>query len=1110
MRIFLLLYIILSFNQLSHADDTEIYGVAVSDGNNDVRTNVLLIVDNSVSMDAKVEYRTSVYDPNADYGDDFENDEFYLNSDEDEGIPLSTLATNESINCESKLNTLNTSGQVYGEFLQKHYNKKGSAKWRSKNFDTDSNLAFACNGSKNTTTLYSGHYLNFNKNSPSGWVDRLDVVQGIVKDLTRSLNNINVGMMSFDTNLSRQGGMIDIPIDNISTNAESIRTTVDGYAHETSTMLSESLFEAQRYFSGSSVYYGNGWSRSDDDHFSSPDSRVSNDSSSSDYNTYKSPIEYECQKSNIIILTDGAPWNDTNGQYRIRPLIQNLDNFPSDLSKNCTNCLAELAYYMSTVDQSDGNSGLNGVQTVSTYTVSAFGGVSDNDFLEKTARYGKGEFYKSDSPEQLTADLNSAILNMLAKDSTFTAPAISVNAFNNSEHRDELFYALFKPDETAKWFGNLKKYRIGDDGKIYDKNDNLAIDASTGFFAETSQDEWSTRPAASESGKDVQLGGIANIITPSTRALYSDESNLLKPFDDVVSESTLGVPSSQVSDITDWIKGYNSKLATKPARNYIGDPLHSEPVVITYGGTDTSPDSTIYFGTNEGFIHAINSETGAEQFAFMPTELHSIQSTYFENTSASTERPYGMDGPITAWMYDLNNDNVIYDTDGNLNSGEHVYLYAGMRRGGNSYYALNVTDRDDPKLLFKIEGGVTPGFEKLGQTWSSMTVAKVKFNKQTKFVLFFTGGYDTNQDNITVTDADTTGNAIYMVDASTGALLWTASNSDSNLQISQMTNSIPASLTAVDITGEGFVDYLFAADTAGRIFRIDINQNNTGAQDFAQGGVIASLAGSAPADKRRFYNKPNVALVKDKQKGDHLTISIGSGQRSAPISNKLVSNRFYVIKDFNPYSAPSTYVSKTEAPASMVTLNNDEYPESSKLYNATALMKNGKSALTNSMKRLMSDGGGWYVTLDTTGEKVLSESTTFSGAVIFTTFSPSSGRAVACEADTGRSKTYILNQVSAMSVVDLNEDGILDEKDSSINLTQSGIAPRPVVIYRQNGRKTIAIGTETIDDTRFNETPPDPDCEAKGTCPSESIEQKCSKGNCYVIPQYWRQNDSNY
>ena len=1110
MRIFLLLYIILSFNQLSHADDTEIYGVSVSDGNNDVRTNVLLIVDNSGSMDAKVEYRTSVYDAGEDYGDDFENDEFYLalNSNEDEGIPLSALATNESTNCESKLNTLNTSGQVYGWFLQKYYNKKGSSKWRSKNFDLDSSLSFACNGNKNARTIYSGHYLNFRKNSPTGWVDRLDVVQEIVKDLTRSLDNINVGMMSFDRSYYRQGGMIDIPIDNIDTNAASIRAKVDSYEHEAHTPLSESLFEAQRYFSGSSVYYGNG-SGPYSNHFSSPESRVSNNTNSNDYNTYKSPIEYECQKSNIILLTDGAPYSDGDGRNRIRPLIQNLDNFPSDLSKNCTNCLAELAYYMSTVDQSGGNSGLDGVQTVSTYTVSAFGGVSDNEFLEKTASYGKGEFYQSDSPEQLTEDLNSAFLNMLAKDSTFTAPAISVNAFNNSEHRDELFYALFKPDETAKWYGNLKKYKITDNGEIVDKNDNLAIDASTGFFSETSQDEWSTRPAASESGKDVQLGGIANIITPSTRTLYSDESNLLKPFDDVVSESTLGVPSSQVSDITDWIKGYNSKLASSPARNYIGDPLHSEPVVITYGGTDASPDSTIYFGTNEGFIHAINSETGDEQFAFMPTELHSIQSTYFENTSASTERPYGMDGPITAWMYDLNNDSVIYDTNGDLNTDEHVYLYAGMRRGGNSYYGLNVTDRDNPELLFKIEGGVTPGFEKLGQTWSKMTVAKVKFNKQVKFVLFFTGGYDTNQDNVTVTNADTTGNAIYMVDASTGALLWTASNSDSNLKISQMTNSIPASLTAVDITGEGLVDYLFAADTAGRVFRIDINQNNTGAQNFAQGGVIASLAGSDPADKRRFYNKPNVALVKDKQKGDYLTISIGSGQRSAPISNKSVSNRFYVIKDSNPYYAPSTYSAKTEAATTKVTLSANEPVDSNKLYNATSLMNEGKTAFSNSMKRLMSDGGGWYVTLDTTGEKVLAESTTFSGAVIFSSFSPSSGTAVACEADTGRSKTYVLNQTTAMSVVDLNEDGILDENDSSIELAQSGIAPRPVIIYRQNGRKTIAIGTETIDDSRFNETPPDPDCEAKGTCPS-SNEQKCTKGNCYVIPKYWRQNDTNY
>jgi Tfp pilus tip-associated adhesin PilY1 len=159
-----------------------------------------------------------------------------------------------------------------------------------------------------------------------------------------------------------------------------------------------------------------------------------------------------------------------------------------------------------------------------------------------------------------------------------------------------------------------------------------------------------------------------------------------------------------------------------------------------------------------------------------------------------------------------------------------------------------------------------------------------------------------------------------MVDASTGDLLWWASNLAADLNIATMTNSIPASISAVDITGDGFINYLFAADTGGRVFRIDINQTNAGKTNFALGGEIASLAGSDADNNRRFYNKPNVALVKDKQLGDYLTISIGSGYRAHPILTTNVKNRFYVIKDLNPYEPPTTYTSKSEAPLDQVTL----------------------------------------------------------------------------------------------------------------------------------------------------------------------------------------------
>jgi type IV pilus assembly protein PilY1 len=389
-----------------------------------------------------------------------------------------------------------------------------------------------------------------------------------------------------------------------------------------------------------------------------------------------------------------------------------------------------------------------------------------------------------------------------------------------------------------------------------------------------------------------------------------------------------------------------------------------------------------------------------------------------------------------------------------------------------------------------------------------MTPAKVKFGTEEKFVLFFSGGYDTNQDSNTIRQDDTVGNAIYMVDASNGDLLWWASNLAADLNIPTMTNSIPASISAVDITGDGFINYLFAADTGGRVFRIDINQTNAGKPNFASGGAIASLAGTDAVNNRRFYNKPNVALVKDKQFGDHLTISIGSGYRAHPILTTDVQNRFYMIKDLNPYEAPATYIIKGEAPLDLVTLGEDEIANPRLLYNASSIMLEGETALTPDMQIIMSTGGGWYVEMKTKGEKVLSESTTFSGAVIFTSFAPSLGGG-RCGADTGTSRTYALSQRNAMANVDLNGDGETNSDDASKVLAHSGIAPRPVVIYRKGGGKSIAIGTETIDDNRFKSSAAAP-CVALGTCEAVAVPaSKCDSNNCYVIPIYWRQNTNN-
>ena len=119
-----------------------------------------------------------------------------------------------------------------------------------------------------------------------------------------------------------------------------------------------------------------------------------------------------------------------------------------------------------------------------------------------------------------------------------------------------------------------------------------------------------------------------------------------------------------------------------------------------------------------------------------------------------------MDGPISLFFDDKGQPNVV---DG----GDRVWAYFAMRRGGSSYYAMDITDPDNPTLLWQISDQ-TPGFTELGQSWSRAEVIYANIDGyKDKPLLVFGAGYDTNKDNV-ASGADSKGRGIYIVDAETG------------------------------------------------------------------------------------------------------------------------------------------------------------------------------------------------------------------------------------------------------------------------------------------------------------------------------------------------------
>jgi len=296
-----------------------------------------------------------------------------------------------------------------------------------------------------------------------------------------------------------------------------------------------------------------------------------------------------------------------------------------------------------------------------------------------------------------------------------------------------------------------------------------------------------------------------------------------------------------------------------------------------------------------------------------------------------------MDGPISVYFSDksLNNDGL---NDGviDASSGDDVWAFAGMRRGGKNYYALNITNPNVPVKLWDkpIEGG-KGDFVELAQTWSKPQIAYIKAFGD-KPLLVFGAGYDTSKDEA-IRGEDNTGRGVYIVEAATGNLVW-ALTPDSNGFEGR--HSIAADVTTLDSDFDGYIDRIYAADTGGDIWRIDMpGESTSGFSHFK----LAELGSSSASEDRRFFYKPLVArttfskVTETNINGESVitrldtpydAIVIGSGNRSKPTSTS-EQNQLFMIRDENTITK-SFEDNKPEPikPVDLMPMNSDPFGNS--------------------------------------------------------------------------------------------------------------------------------------------------------------------------------------
>jgi type IV pilus assembly protein PilY1 len=754
-----------------------------------------------------------------------------------------------------------------------------------------------------------------------------------------------------------------------------------------------------------------------------------------------------------VLLTDGEPTRDTAADTAIKNLndvagtsIQTLASMqgnqcdaetypPIGFSPSGGECLDELAEFMHDGDMSS----LPGQQDITTHTI---GFTVDLPILSDTAARGGGQYYTADDTATLTSALTSIITSILDTQSTFVAPAVSVNSFNQTRNLDDLYFSVFRPTGTTHWPGNLKKYKLrATDATIIDALGNPAIDPSTGFFSDTSQSYWS----AGTDGRVVEDGGAANRVPPARNVYtYLGNSTLTAPGNAVVKTNpaivdallNTGIPGDPTRDqVIDFINGVDVADVDQDSdvlegRNQMGDPLHAQPVTVVYG--PTNDDARIYFATNDGYLHSIDALTGIEQWAFLPPEFLVNQIEYLKDYQTGTGvKFYGIDGNLRLQMVNADADGLIEP-----GAGERVYLFAAMRRGGDFLYGIDVTIPDQPTLMWRLDGANLPGN---GQSWSSAMPTRIDIagsgQNSNKAVVVIGGGYDPIQDGYTAT-TDTVGNSIYIVDSETGALLWHGSGNMGADKVfatagKTMSYSIPADVRVVDLNGDRLADRMYAADMGGQVWRFDI-LNGQPRGSLVNGGVIAQLGAAgigAPtlADTRRFYYAPDVALASTNQYS-YMHVGIGSGYRAHP-NETANHNAFYALRDYKTFATMTQveYDLLTPiVPANLVDVTT----------NAAANVPQGSPGWRLDLMA----GGGWN------GEKVLAETRTFNNRVFVSTFRPGTS-GVSCEPQLGTNRQYVMSLFTGAPVH--NRDGSLasDPPSPDDRWIEWAGAPPPETIF---------------------------------------------------------------
>ncbi len=368
----------------------------------------------------------------------------------------------------------------------------------------------------------------------------------------------------------------------------------------------------------------------------------------------------------------------------------------------------------------------------------------------------------------------------------------------------------------------------------------------------------------------------------------------------------------------------------------LGDLVHSSP------NYDAVTD-TVYVSANDGMLHAFNGTTGVETFAYVPSAiLGSLKSL----TLPSYEHKFFVDGDIAV----AGKSTTYLD---------ETYLVATLGRGGRGLFGLDVTTPASFGTGDVLWEYTASSDADLGYMLGKPMVARLDDGSTDGLLAVIVGnGYNS-----------TNGKAVLMIfSLKTGALI-------KKIDTGVGTDNGLATPGLWDDDGDGFIDYAYAGDLKGNVWKFDltggsvngwgsaIKQGTTPMPLFVakSGAVLQPITAPITLFRNYVSDDPNYRKV-------FLFFGTGSFFRQDDLSDKATQTWYGLI------TTPS---SKTESIAS----------DRSTLKQRTITLEttaDGKAIRTFSTSTAadMKDKQGWYLDLLPTtntqqGERIVTGSTMY-------------------------------------------------------------------------------------------------------------------------------------